>query len=180
MSEMENEKITLKPEQLVAMFKEIQCMNNASLELFSISQQEDSRKNQKDGFILPAAVLSAFTCELCIKSILCMDGDELRTGHNLKSLFKLLNPEYKSNIKKNTLNFITEKFKLNTPINFNKELKSIALSFQNLRYFYEKIEPPKGHLVNIAFLDSFKFALIQQFAEVENKYAARINSNNKE
>lgn len=180
MPEMEKEKIILKPKQLVAMFKEIQCMNNASLELFSISQQEDSRKNQKDGFILPAAVLSAFTCELCIKSILCMDGNELREGHNLKNLFKLLNPEYKTNIEKNTINFIKEKFKLETAINFNKELKSIALSFQNLRYFYEKIESPNGHLVNIAFLDSFKFALIQQFAEVENKYAARINSNNKE
>ena len=176
-------KIKLTPLQLKAMFSEIHGMNNASNELQRISLQEDSQENQKITYILPSVVLSAFTCELCMKSILAMKGVEIGEDHNLKYLLKQLKTKLGSecitNVQKNTEDHFYNKCKSVESIDFNKELKAIENSFIDLRYFYEEIKSPKGHLVNLAFLEGFKFALIQLFVEVETEYAAKLNSKNK-
>lgn len=172
----------LTPLQLKAMFTEIHGMNNASIELQKISLQEDSKKNQKITYILPSIVLSAFTCELCLKSMLAMKDVEIDNEHNLLNLYQSLNsvlsPECIKNIQQNTETHFLKECKSIESVDFDKELNIIADSFIDLRYFYEKVETPKGHLVNLAFLEGFKFALIQQFVKVETEYAAMINSSN--
>ncbi len=86
-----------------------------------------------------------------------------------------MKPVYKKEIINNTINYTLKNSKKDS-INFEKELHSIANAFVNLRYFYEKIEDTKFRLANYAFLNGFRIALLQQFVDIENKYAEEMNS----
>lgn len=162
--------------KLVAMFSAIQSMNNGAIKLFSINHDENTNNSDDNQFILPSAVLSAFTCELCLKAILIIEGQEIKKIHNLEKLFNLLNPEYKKEIKKNTILHLSKRSKNNDPVNFETELCSIANDFVDLRYFFQDIESTSFYLTNYDFLIFFKLAVLQKFTEVENKYANEMNS----
>ncbi|MGN6715410.1 hypothetical protein [Anaerocolumna jejuensis] len=159
--------------KLLAIISEVQNMNNAASKLYSISQEENSINNQENNLLLPAVILISFTCELCIKAILMMNGTKkISKIHDLKTLFNQLDPVHQTSIKKSTVETNLNNFKNINFINFDKELESIAYSFQNLRYIYEKFEVPNLHLINFGFLNAFRFALLQEYVEIENNFAA--------
>ncbi len=162
--------------QILAIISEVQNMNNAASKLYSISQDDNSIKNKENNLILPAVVLISFTCELCIKAMLMMNGSKkIRKIHDLKTLFYQLGLEHQISIKKRTVEAYLNNYNNIKSLDFDKELESIAYSFQNLRYIYEKFEVTKLHLINFGFLNAFRFALLHQFVEVETKFAADKN-----
>ena len=150
--------------QMMSMFMDLASMNNAAQHLFDISQKELDKAN----YILPSAVLKAFSAELGIKSILTMNGVKQNHTHNLESLFFQLDSESKTEIQRSTIDFYNERN--SNKIDFDSELHNIAGSFESFRYFYENINLNTTNLGNFMFLACFCFAVIVQFTKVEKEF----------
>lgn len=151
--------------RMSALFTDVVAMNNASQDLFELSK----KNSKKNNYIIPVAVLKAFSAELGLKAILIMEGKEPGNIHNLKKLYEMQNSETKINIRNTALINFNEKFP-NLSIDFDKELYLIANNFVDLRYFYEKIDFPTGNLTNYGFLASFSFSVSAEFASKGNEF----------
>lgn len=86
-------------EQLNAMILSIQGINNASQELLEQNQTNQKNKN----FILPAAILKAFSAELGLKALLLMSKNQVKETHNLQNLFNMLDKTIRIKIKEETI-----------------------------------------------------------------------------
>jgi HEPN domain-containing protein len=51
-----------------------------------------------DELVLPAATLSAFTCELFLKCLICIESGDVPRGHNLQALFEKLSVSTKARV----------------------------------------------------------------------------------
>lgn len=151
--------------RMSALFTDVVAMNNASQDLFKLSKKNSTKNN----YLIPAAVLKAFSAELGLKAILIMEGKEPGNIHNLQKLYEMQNSETKINIRDTALKYLNEKSS-NLSIDFDKELYLIANDFVDLRYFYEKIDFPNGYLTNYGFLASFSFSVSAEFASKGNEF----------
>ena len=112
----------------------------------------DASKPHEVGIIaLPANVLSVFASELYLKCILCIETGSVPDGHNLKNLFKRLEPATRRALEdlwnadtrtppRQKLFDLIRTFPEGKNLRFDLQyvLDIGANSFIELRYFYEK------------------------------------------
>ncbi|WP_256236490.1 HEPN domain-containing protein [Bacillus sp. EB600] len=112
-------------------------------------------------YSLPAITVSAFSCELALKSILHSESGKTPRGHDLNKLFNQLQQKTRIDMVERTIqayNFKSEIYGGNSPISeidFYNLLNSHKDTFMTVRYFHE------GRLssVDLDFIEAFMFCL---------------------
>jgi len=103
----------------------------------------------------PIITLLSFMVELQFKAIILNDNDTREKGHNLKKLFKLLDPAYQIILKEEVSKIYLEiTDKSSDGFDFYTTLENQKNVFTNWRYSFEK-----GSNVNIIFLKALKDSL---------------------
>lgn len=121
----------------------------------------------KSIYIVPAATLATFSCEIALK---CLLSKSIKNphGHDLKCLFDKLQKTDKDKYTKITINLenclLRRTCKEDTydVEDFSKELNECRLAFINNRYIYEK-----PTCINIDFIETFMFALNDEEQDYE-------------
>jgi hypothetical protein len=126
----------------------------------------------------PALMLSAFTSELYLKCLLCVESDSIPSTHNLKKLFELLKVPtrheiddlWDAHIHHPDLLAIIEKVRQmpkgkDIRLDLRYALDIGADSFMDLRYFYEKQE---SYYLLQDFPKLLKKAILKRFPSWES------------
>jgi hypothetical protein len=108
---------------------------------------------------LPAMVLSAFTSELFLKALVCLDTGSIPQGHHLDRLFRMLALDTRKAIKagwdaytpsqENTYRALEAELGRPIPRDLGSALRAGSRSFIELRYMYEGTPKSEFHILDL-------------------------------
>jgi hypothetical protein len=108
---------------------------------------------------VPAMVLSAFTSELFLKTLVCLDTGRMVEGHDLEKLYRLLKTETKKAIREGwdayipsqekTLKAIEAQIGRTIPRDLESSLRSGSRSFIDLRYMHEGTPSSEFYILDL-------------------------------
>lgn len=110
---------------------------------------------------VPEAVNFAFSCEVFLKTLLCLNSISYRRGHKLEELFNALPERYKTNI----IQQCTKTYEDSEETFDMGFLSNVSDSFEKWRYCYEQDNQP----LKIGFLYVFA-GILKELCENEILY----------